>query len=71
MPKEKKARGKFRAYGATPEGELDPVIQSISSLRSQIVQLMERVEYLEKEKEAGEALDKVNQRSVGSAKPRS
>jgi serine O-acetyltransferase len=71
MPKEKKARGKFRAYGATPEGELDPVIQSIASLRSQIVQLIERVEYLEKEKEAREALDKVDHRSLGSVEPRS
>ncbi len=47
MPKEKEMRGKFRAYATTPETQHDPAIQSISNLRSQMLDLMKRVEELE------------------------
>ena len=40
-------RGKFRAYATTPETQHDPAIQSISNLRSQMLDLMKRVEELE------------------------
>ena len=49
MPKEKNLRGTFQPYATTPEAQSDPMSQSITNLRAQILMLMNRVEELEEE----------------------
>lgn len=47
MPKDRKKSAEFCAYATTPEGDTDPVLQTIDALRSQVATLMNRVEELE------------------------
>jgi len=47
MPKDRKKSQEFCAYATTPEGENDPVLQTIEALRLQVAVLMDRVEELE------------------------
>lgn len=54
MPRDKRKAREFQAYGTPIGGSPDPVLQSIESLRGQVSALMERVEELETELEAGE-----------------
>ena len=54
MPRDKRKAREFQAYGTPIGGSPDPVLQSIESLRGQVSTLMERVEELEAQLEAGE-----------------
>ncbi len=54
MPRDKSKAREFQAYGTPIGGSPDPVLQSIENLRGQVSALMERVEELETELEAGE-----------------
>ncbi len=49
LPKNKKKSAEFRAYATDPDGNPDPVLQTIEALRGQVSVLMERVEELEAE----------------------
>ncbi len=47
LPKNKKNTGEFRAYATDPDGNPDPVLQTIEALRGQVETLMARVNELE------------------------
>lgn len=53
MPKNKKKSAEFRAYATGPDGNPDPVLQTIEALRGQVAALMERVNELETEAAPG------------------
>jgi len=53
LPKNKKKSAEFRAYATDPDGNPDPVLQTIEALRGQVAALMERVNELETEAAAG------------------
>jgi len=68
MPKNKEKAREFQAYATTSEGQPDPVLQTIESLRQQITALKERVEELEDGGAvalAGERDEAEGQRSAG------
>jgi len=50
MPRDKKHAGDFVAYGTPVEGCPDPVLRTIESLRTQVSQLMDRIDELEGDK---------------------
>ncbi len=49
MPKDRTKQREFQQYGTTAEGIPDPILQTIEGLRTQIVQLKDRVGELEDE----------------------
>jgi serine O-acetyltransferase len=51
MPRDKSKAREFQPYGTPTDGGLDPVLQTIESLRGQVSALMERVEELEMQQE--------------------
>lgn len=55
MPRDREHAKDFVAYGTPAEGCPDPVLQTIEYLRSQVGQLMERVDELESEREAAQS----------------
>jgi len=64
MPKNKEKAREFQAYATTDEGCPDPVLQTIESLRSQVIALSQRVEGLEAEKsDAGETPEPASKRA--------
>jgi len=47
MPKDKQKAKEFQAYATTPEGQPDPMLQTVDDLRRQVGALIARVEELE------------------------
>jgi serine O-acetyltransferase len=54
MPRDKEHAKDFVAYGTPADGCPDPVLNTIENLRTQVAQLMERVDELENEREDAE-----------------
>ena len=54
LPKDKKKSAEFRAYATGPDGNPDPVLQTIEALRGQVAALMDRVQELEADSPAVE-----------------
>ncbi len=70
MPKDKTKQRQFQQYGTTVEGIPDPILQTIEGLRTQIVQLKDRVGELEDELHQTKQVtdeDGANDRDAGSA----
>ena len=56
MPRDREHAKDFVAYGTPADGCPDPVLNTIENLRTQVAQLMERVDELESEREEAERM---------------